>query len=670
MAATPPAKTRPYRRILTSTLHRRFVHASAFSLLVCYVVAFFIGTKTSLFWSWFPLGACGFRTLLLFISSLSIFILRVGQLHIGASTTVSLFKSWRQTTFSLRLVQTFAWYMFSAWWFSEVYIWSASLNEQLNWVNPGRSFERARLNERPIYLHCYYFLLAVGQATLHLYYDWDQLYIPVANRAEKPEDQRTHPLEPLLHSLTKSAPQILRLALFQTAVTSVLGLPFYILFLRKTAWGFTLYFAKMFWNFPRSAQDPPGIIPPLHISFLLKAAVSGILLIVLWQTSNLLFSVLLGQAPLKKGMPLTNEAKDPNGSLINGLKAKNGPVVAFSLWELCLISQQFPDRRKGIFSDIDREGGPAWSQVLDTSASVIKGMTTRISQFEAPPAPPAAPAPESKDPAPATTTTEGQLYPTLPRLTAAPKEDNIFLPPVRGNSKPEQFEAAFGSMAKSYGQSEDWTPNARAKARQMFDRASAVILSPEQKRRLTASAQDLKLLASPQAEAGSSRLTVHPLLQKALRSPLGILFRRPYARRLREVVLGSPYEQLVPIVDAVEVLTRLLVASLAEDQFGKVQNDVPAVIRLFTESILALEGFVSEKGLKVHWTDVDFPADSAPEAQRRDARRVDEVEIVLGALKTGLKELLGAFRLYLKEVGVVGKDLRMARQAAGLSALE
>lgn len=41
------ARPRPYRHILTTTLHRRFVHASALSLLVCYLAAFLLGEKSS-----------------------------------------------------------------------------------------------------------------------------------------------------------------------------------------------------------------------------------------------------------------------------------------------------------------------------------------------------------------------------------------------------------------------------------------------------------------------------------------------------------------------------------------------------------------------------------------------------------------------------------------------
>ncbi|KMU87234.1 hypothetical protein CIHG_04678 [Coccidioides immitis H538.4] len=670
MAALPAVMAKPYRRILTSTLHRRFVHASASALLVCYIISILIGTKASLFWSWFPLGSCGLRTLLLFISSLSIFILRVGQLHVGARTTVSSFQTWRQTMFSVSLLQTFGWYLFSAWWFSEVYIWSASTDAELNWVKPGRSFERAQLNERPIYLHSFYFLLAVTQATLHLYYDWDELVIPVAKPSDKSDDRRTHALEPLLPRIARSLQEIVRHAAVRSGITAVVGPFIYVIFLRKRAWSFTLYFAKLFWNFPRSAEEPPGIIPPLHITFLLRSAVSGMLLVVLWQMSNFLFSVFLGRAPLKKGLPLTNDAKDPNGSLLNGLKAKKAPVLTFALWELCLISQQFPDRRKGIFSDIDREGGSAWSQVFDAASDVIKGITRRVTQFQSPlPAPTTISAPESKEMKQATT--DNHSLQMLPRLAAAPKEDNIFLAMPKGNTRPETFEAAFGSVAKKYGQSPDWTPPAKAKARQIFDRASAMVLSPEQKQRIAASAQDLKLLTNPTAGAtpAGSPSTIHPLLQRFLRSPFGMPFRRPYQRRLREVVLGSPYDQVAPLIDATESLTMLLVASLAEDQFGKVQNDVPAVVRLFTETILALEAFVGEKGMNVHWTDVDFPV-NANEKTRRNARKVDEVELVLSSLKTGLSKLLATFRLYLREVGVVGKDLQLARQAAGLSAMD
>jgi nucleoporin NDC1 len=382
--------------------------------------------------------------------------------------------------------------------------------------------------------------------------------------------------------------------------------------------------------------------------------------------SNLLFSSFLGQPPLKKGRPLTDEAKDPNGSLINGLKAKKELVKAFAFWELCCISQQFPDRRKMIFNDIDRDGGAAWTQILDASGDVIKGITARINDFQNPqPAIPPSSAPVAGSKESGQTSDGKPVIQTLPHIASPPKEGDIFLPSPRPVTRTEKFETVLGSVAKSYGQSADWTPAARAKARDIVDRASTVMLSPEQKRKISATAQDLKLLTGTSGKR--SDRTTHPLLQQLMRLPICAPFRQPYARRLRSVVLGSPYGGLAPIFDATESLTRLLVASLAEDKFGKVQADVPTVVRLLTNVIKVLEAFVSEEGLGVHWTDVIYPSSTSDQDVKKTARRVEEVEIVLAALKAGLAELLGAFMPYLNEVGLVGKDLRLAREAAGIS---
>lgn len=151
MAAAQP---RLYRRILTSALHRRFVHASATSLLVCYAIAFAIGDKTScmhppsargrswsniivVFWSWFPISACGVRTVLLFVSSLSVFVLRVSQMHMGARHTNSSLSTFRHL-FPVQVFQTFGWYIFSAWWFTEVYLWSSAAEAHLEMVKRAR----------------------------------------------------------------------------------------------------------------------------------------------------------------------------------------------------------------------------------------------------------------------------------------------------------------------------------------------------------------------------------------------------------------------------------------------------------------------------------------------------------------------------------------------------
>ncbi|KAJ5907832.1 hypothetical protein N7495_000514 [Penicillium taxi] len=649
MAAAQP---RPYRRILTSALHRRFVHASALALLVCYAIAIAIGEKSSFFWSWFPIGSCGIRATLLFVSALAVFVLRVGQLHLGSRTTKSSFHTLKYI-FPLNIAQTFGWYYFSAWWFTEIYLWSSAKDAHLEFVKRGRTHERATLNERPIYLHTFHILLASVQAVVHLYYDYDSIRVPVANRALRKDDERTHRVPPTSKHIKSALPGIVISGLTRTVVVAGAAPFIYRVFLRQTAWSWSLHLAKLFWNFPRSAAEPDSFLPPGFLLLVFRSLFSGALLVLLWQTTNLFFSIFIGKEPLKRGQPLTTGAKDPNGSLLTGLKAKKPILKSFALWELGLISQRLPDRRKAIFNEIDREGGSTWSQTLEYLTDVVKGITTRIEASTAP-------APGTKPAAQAGTAQP--VLSTLPRLTEAPKNDNVFAASPKANTRQEKFEQAFSSTAKSYGQSSDWTPTARARARQAFDRASSAMLTPERKQKLLSSSEELRLLAgSPSATFKPGN--VHPVLAKVLRSPVGQFVQQKYAQHASSVILGSPDSSLSAIVDAVDALTRLLIASLAEDQYGKVQADVPSVVRLFTHTIVTIDAFVHQGGLAVHWTDVDFP--SKPEEQAK-ARQIPDVELVLDTLKSGLMDLLKAFKPYLRDIGLEGKDLRLAKEAAGI----
>jgi nucleoporin NDC1 len=409
-------------------------------------------------------------------------------------------------------------------------------------------------------------------------------------------------------------------------------------------------FAKLFWDFPRSAADPPGLIPPVNPLLITRTLFSGGLLVLLWQTTNLFFSVFLSKEPLKRGQPLTAEVKDPNGSLLNGLKAKKETVRAFAFWELFFISHQFPDRRKAIFNDIEREGGSAWTQVLEASTEVIKGISTRIAESK----------PPTSSPKPSSTTKEEPVLHTLPRLTDSPKADNIFASSPKPTTTQGKLGEGFSKTLRSLGESPDWTPKARARARDAFDRASSIVLSPERKQRLLGS-QDIKLLtgASP-----TKPENLHPLITRLLRSPAGHFLRQTYARRLSGIVLGTPTTSLSSIIDSIESLTRLLIASLQEDPYGKVQTDVPGVVRLFTETATTLGKFAHGE-LEVHWSDANFPPSSNPAAQA-EARRVPDVELVIDTLKGSLKSLLSAFKPYLKDIGLVGKDLRLAKEVASV----
>jgi len=128
-------------------------------------------------------------------------------------------------------------------------------------------------------------------------------------------------------------------------------------------------------------------------------------------------------------------------------------------------------------------------------------------------------------------------------------------------------------------------------------------------------------------------------------SCIGRSFRTSEQERVRTVVLGSDHACTALIVDSVESLTRMLVASLSDDMYGKAISGVPEVVRTMADAIISIEGFVQTEG------------------EGLDGK-LGEVEVVVERLKSGLTELLSAFQLYLSDVGLGIGDLKKARHAA------
>ncbi|KAL8825232.1 MAG: hypothetical protein Q9170_007873 [Blastenia crenularia] len=306
-------RTRLYREFLTPTLHRRFTQAAGVSLVICYVEAVILGDKSSLLWSWFPLGKAGIRTLLLFLSALLVFVLRVAQLHCGDRSTASSFQTFKQYLHRRDILETSFCYVFSALLFSEIYIWSVPKEANLNWVVHGRPWERQRLNERPVYLRSLYLGLALLQTVLHLTFDYDKIRGSVEDASAK----TTNPVEQLRSPL----PGILREIGFISLGSSLLGPIIYSLTIRRIAWRASLACARFLrWDIPRTAEL--SYIPPYHITLIFRSLTSSFCLLLLWRSANLAFSVYTAQEPLKRGQPLIHESNDPNGSLINGLKSR------------------------------------------------------------------------------------------------------------------------------------------------------------------------------------------------------------------------------------------------------------------------------------------------------------------------------------------------------------
>lgn len=102
-----------------------------------------------------------------------------------------------------------------------------------------------------------------------------------------------------------------------------MGTSMYFFILRNVIWDSYYSFSRTFISLSKMSR-PTGVAPflPLVWGFV----VEGTLLMVLWHFVNQAFDLYIAQEPLKNNQPITNDSKDPNGTLLNGLKSKKDAV--------------------------------------------------------------------------------------------------------------------------------------------------------------------------------------------------------------------------------------------------------------------------------------------------------------------------------------------------------
>ena len=560
------------------------------------------------FWSWFPLGPAGVRSIFIYISALFVFILHVGTLKIGKRQTPSPFDTLRRTVLSLSSVQPFIWYTASAVWFSEVFIWCSANEANLGWIERGGPNTPDKLNERPIYLRAICLMLAIFQSCFFLYMDMGALRISIGRH--RPESrsskQDTHPKIPLKRQFSENGVSLILYCALVSAGVTVAGPFIYSLTVRQWLWRFHLAFAKLFWNLSRANARATGF-PPCNPFLMLRSFGLGFLLLTLWMATSIAFNLFLDQEPMKKGVPLSTGSKDPNGTLLNGLKAKRDVVKTFAFWELAAISEKQPDRRKAIFADIERPEGPCWASMQHAALQVVRQIDVRIDEMK-PKSPPAPQKPEAIE--------------KLPSIAPPVSEKQIVLNPTGGSTKRKQAEALIAAGAKRIGQSANpWSPPVDKVKTDLYERAQPSIAAASQWR----SSLD--------------------------KSAIGWFFVRTRERQINAVVLGTPHSSSVVIVDAISSVTKILVASLSEDAYGKVNKGVPEVVRTFTKTIDGIETYVKSLG------------------GGTDGSEIEDVLIIHALLKASLGELLSAFKMYLHDVGLGVSELNAANNAAQKTAL-
>ena len=271
---------------------------------------------------------------------------------------------------------------------------------------------------------------------------------------------------------------------------------------------------------------------------------------------------------------------------------------------------------------------------MKISLAVVQDVSTRIKGYQTPPESVVQPQ-QPQD-----------VVESLPRISAAIKEENVLSKPFPSSSRPERYGSTVGSLAKSVGQNHNSVSPLRS-------------LTPHAKQYLVA-ARDKLMTREQQSTLSPANLnsSLYDYLTQFLRSRFGWPFRQIIGRRLCVVVLGAPYSELNLILTALDSLTSLAVASLKEDQYGTVHKDVPLLIRTFVSTLTDIETLT--QGFQVHWTDVEYSENGG------EGRRVAEIDLLVNRLKSSLKELIDAFGDFAVEMGLTWAEMRRARQAAGL----
>ena len=282
-------------------------------------------------WFWFPLGPAGVRAGGLFLCSLSIIVLRIAQYHVGLRTSDSAFQTFTQNTLKWPTIEAIVAYIWSSWVFSQICLWSVDKDANLNWILYS-SGDRARLNEKPLYFTTHFIIFGFAQGLFHVLDDRDRLTLGSVKADKAAAAGNADAANPLKRFFDR-VPRLLLTAVTYSLVALIISLFSYLLIIRPFAWRTALSFFRPFYSLPKTNMLPASL--PVNIHVLWRCLLMSILLCFSWLAADYTFSILLVKEPMKNGRPLTSDAKDPNGSLLNGLNSKKLPI------KVCQISSGY-----------------------------------------------------------------------------------------------------------------------------------------------------------------------------------------------------------------------------------------------------------------------------------------------------------------------------------------
>lgn len=224
--------------------------------------------------------------------------------------------------FTIQFLEAWLFYGFSSALFGLVYLWSASESADLRWIRIT-SGDRARLNQKPVFLVFYLATTAAAQAFLHIACDDDRIEI---NASKSRNGSTKTPANPpsSMSVIAARLPGVVVESFMKSSIGWLLSYTLYFIGFQRPAWVWAMTFFRTFYNLPKTNMVPGDSVLKLYL--VLHCIWAGFLLSIVWAIGNYAFSLFMVKEPMKNGKPLTSESKDPNGSLLNGLKSKKMPI--------------------------------------------------------------------------------------------------------------------------------------------------------------------------------------------------------------------------------------------------------------------------------------------------------------------------------------------------------
>lgn len=173
-------------------------------------------------------------------------------------------------------------------------------------------------------------VLPASQTVIHLSRGYDVVKLPTGQAAEKTE-LAGDSFSRVVGSMSFSHKRVVK-AISQAATATAVGTVLYWAGLHGVFWNMQYSIARTFFLVP-TANGPRTLILGDLLKVLVRSFIQSILLVLLWSCVNTLYNIYIAGPPLKKGQPITNDSKDPNGSLLVGLKAKKELAKVSKLWD-------------------------------------------------------------------------------------------------------------------------------------------------------------------------------------------------------------------------------------------------------------------------------------------------------------------------------------------------